>query len=1013
MANPSPLRKLLPLLLLAPLPFIDLGPLWGGSESSTPTRRSLVEIDGSSWQRLDVRANSYTRSTQDEPSLAMAEDGSTVLVWQSRRQQNASDGVYGQRFAASGRPIGGEQTLNAWQRTDQNQPAIVCSDKVHWVAWQSQGQDGEGSGIYLRRLDRVGEGRISASPKGDQYGVVLAAGRRGGVVAAWMSAEVGKTVARMRGFDREGMPTGPEIELGRARGVTLANARDHVVAVWQDAEGGLLAQGFDAGAQAMSSPIAVADDAGTDIEPALCATEGGFALVWMAMAPGAARYEVRLRRLDEKARPEASSVVVSRDASWNSGATVASLGEGRLAIAWNEEDANSDASRVTLRLVDAQGALGANYEIGRGRLRIADGRPGIVAGREGRLALAWAGDADLGDSSGVHLTLLIPGRGEKPMAQNSRGERPHRTSGEEAPADPTRARFEDLGIEATFVTESAASPQGQHTPPVFEKPDPLLKNWGKGPGILGNSGDKGFAAFSTGFRKLTPPDPHMACGPKHVVSIVNAGIAFWKKDGTRTFLANFNGTGGFWTSVGGNGFVFDPEVHWDPMAQRFIAMANERNGSSSYFLIAISDDTDPNGKWHKYRIDVTAVGGSSIDSPNLGIDDKALYLTADMYGNKRQYLIYIMDKKPLLAGKAPGVAKATNLSRFSAGLPVMWGKAPTMYMIQHDTSTTVKLFAIKNPLTSPALVSTTLKVPFYSTPTRLTQKGTTRRITTFNPRFWSCVWRKGSLWACHHQGSPVKARWYEIQTGNWPTSGAPKLVQSGDVNAGAGKHASFNAISVDESGNALMVFASCSPSDYLSIARAWRAASDPKGTMRPAVLIQSNTSAYTGSRWGDYSQAAADPAAANTIWYTHELAPTSSWTTWIARKKTSIFGSDLPSLSAAAGGTIQFTLDNPSQKNKPYLIIGSLSGTKPGFKLGSLQVPINLDSFTTLVLGLTTSPAFPGFFGTLDADGNALASMNLPPLPASLIGKTMHFAFVQDFTTWSFASPPLPITITK
>ena len=40
----------------------------------------------------------------------------------------------------------------------------------------------------------------------------------------------------------------------------------------------------------------------------------------------------------------------------------------------------------------------------------------------------------------------------------------------------------------------------------------------------------------------------------------------------------------------------------------------------------------------------------------------------------------------------------------------------------------------------------------------------------------------------------------------------------------------------------------------------------------------------------------------------------------------------------------------------------------------------NLDNFTTMALALTTSPALPGFFGLLDQDGNATASMHLPPV---------------------------------
>ena len=109
------------------------------------------------------------------------------------------------------------------------------------------------------------------------------------------------------------------------------------------------------------------------------------------------------------------------------------------------------------------------------------------------------------------------------------------------------------------------------------------------------------------------------------------------------------------------------------------------------------------------------------------------------------------------------------------------------------------------------------------------------------------------------------------------------------------------------------------------------------------------------------------------------------------------------SLSATLGGTATFALDNPSHAGKVYVMIGTLSGTSPGFRIGTAQVPINVDSFTVLGLHLIATPIFPGFVGALDAEGCATARLVLPPLPG-LANQTMHFAFVQDPARWDFAS---------
>ncbi|MEE2886219.1 MAG: hypothetical protein VX951_02195, partial [Planctomycetota bacterium] len=814
--------------------------------------------------------------------------------------------------------------------------------------------------------------------------------------------------ARLREFDAEGEPVSNGLDLGEARVVSLVSDRHGILLSWQPPSEGVYVQRIGWGGKPTGAATRVDDAGGVAIEPALASGLSGSALVWMEMPKGGRQYDVRLRRLGVGGSPLASSIILNTEVAWNSGASVACFDDGRIVAAWNAEGMDSNRSKVVLRVIAQDEIVSEPFIVSQGRLRVADGRPGIAVGDDGRIAIAWSGDGGLGDRSGVHLTMFVPDQGAglasvaAPRAMHNRAEQLR---------DFVPGEFETGKLEVTFGSELAVP----HDPPVYEKPDPRLKGWGQreGAGMV-PGGDHGFPGFSTGFRKLTPPDPHLAVGPEHIISIVNVGIGFWKKDGTRTYLANIDGSSGFWASVGAIDFVFDAEVHWDPGSERFFAMANERvrSSSRSYFLIAVSDDKDPNGKWHKYRVDVTASAGSDIDSPNIGIDDQAIYLTADMYGNKRQYAIYIMEKQPLLSGNPPGIAKALSLSQYSAGIPVMWGKAPAMYMIRHGSGSSVTLYAIKDPLTTPSIVSTSISVPRYSSPTSISQRGTSNRISTFNARFWSCVWRDGSLWACHHQGSPVKARWYEIKTNNWPTSGRPSLVQSGDVTAKAGNHASFNSIAVDDEGNALMTFADSGTNDYLGVARAWRLATDPKGTMRPAVVVKKNTGPYTSSsrRWGDYSGSAADPVDPTTIWYTHELAPTSSWTTWVGRKRTRILGTDVDTITAASGGTVNFSLDNPTQKGKDYIMILTLSGTSPGFKIGGLHVPINIDPFTNegITQVLVGNPAFSAFLNKLGPKGNKVASMTLPPLP-QLKGQTMHFCFVQDLVNWSFASPPAAV----
>jgi len=402
------------------------------------------------------------------------------------------------------------------------------------------------------------------------------------------------------------------------------------------------------------------------------------------------------------------------------------------------------------------------------------------------------------------------------------------------------------------------------------------------------SGQSDFGFLGVNYTDWTPPDPIIAAGPEHLVVMTNGAIAFFQKDGTMDFQDEIEDSFGFWGNEGATGFVFDPEVIYDPHTDRFMAMACERApGPKSYYLLAVSDDSNPNGDWYKYRLDVTALAGGDIDSPNIAVDSDAVYLTADFFTGGQKYLVYILEKDPLLSGSV-GITKSLLITGSqSYGIPVSYGNPPAMYMIEHfeaATNTIVRLHAITDPLGTPQRETYDLTVTAYSPPEDPPQKGTSARPETFDSRFWSCVWRDGSLWATHHQGtSRVMARWYEIKTNDWPNSGTPELYQSGDINPGPTIRTFFTSIAPDGYGNAAMCFARSSPDEYISMARCTRSVDDPLGTMGDVVIVKESSDPYVGSRWGDYSGVSCDPSDDRTFWMHHEYTPGGNiWNTWIS-----------------------------------------------------------------------------------------------------------------------------------
>ncbi len=131
-----------------------------------------------------------------------------------------------------------------------------------------------------------------------------------------------------------------------------------------------------------------------------------------------------------------------------------------------------------------------------------------------------------------------------------------------------------------------------------------------------------------------------------------------------------------------------------------------------------------------------------------------------------------------------------------------------------------------------------------------------------------------------------------------------------------------------------------------------------------------------------------------------------------ARHTTRSLWADPQALSASAGGSVSFNMLLGTQwAGDLYVLLGSVSGTSPGFNVQGIQVPLNPDGYTFGLFGLVGTGVFTNWVGTFDALGRASASFPLPPIPP-LAGLTMHHAFiVADGTTgmWTRASNAVPL----
>ncbi len=409
------------------------------------------------------------------------------------------------------------------------------------------------------------------------------------------------------------------------------------------------------------------------------------------------------------------------------------------------------------------------------------------------------------------------------------------------------------------------------------------------------AGGAGFEAISQ--TEWSPPDPSLAVGPNHIVETVNAAIAFFTKDGTQTFSTHLGTPGfpGFFETVGADSsFVFDPKCFYDHKTERFVVVALEQVGDTeSWIDIAISDDSDPNGIWYKYRTSsVIQVGSDNfwVDYPGFGFDDNAYYVTGNLFflngpsgGGFGGALFRIFDKTPMLTGDPVVI---TDLAPGGASVQVaqMFGPAPQCFFLSRESSTSLRVWTINDPLNSPSVESIVVDGLASASSPNEAPNLDGGLISTLDGRLMNVHSRDGNLYTAHGirtDSQRTLARWYHIDTNGWPNTDAdPFLVQQGEVDGTITQHHFFPAIYTDKFHNVGLTMSRSSASEYASIQVSGRTPSDPLGTMSDPIQVAIGDTGTSG-RWGDYLDIAIDPNDDTTFWIMGMYAKNFGWQTYI------------------------------------------------------------------------------------------------------------------------------------
>jgi hypothetical protein len=205
-------------------------------------------------------------------------------------------GVFAQRFVSGGARLGYEFQVNTYTTTYQIFATVAMNGAGDFVvAWTSYGQDGGLRGVFAQRFASSGaplggEFQVNSSTLGNQEGAHVAIDDDGDFVVVWWSSPYGTySDALARRFSSAGSPVGAElqIELSTAQFVSATD-------VAMDADGDfiviglasfgaaqpLLAQRFSSTGVAQDLPPLIVSPTGAGIGRAAFVADGGFVVVW-------------------------------------------------------------------------------------------------------------------------------------------------------------------------------------------------------------------------------------------------------------------------------------------------------------------------------------------------------------------------------------------------------------------------------------------------------------------------------------------------------------------------------------------------------------------------------------------------------------------------------------------------------------------------------------------------------------------------------------------------------------
>jgi len=316
----------------------------------------------------EFRVNTATTDLQVNPSVAIVGASGFVVAWASSGGYGGAPAdVFAQRFAGDGSPVGPEFRVNTYTTGSQSVPAVAGSPTGDFVVvWGGEGAGDPGGGVFGQRFSASGaplgpEFRINTYTTDLQFAPSVGADASGYFVVAWSSGGYGGAPADVlaQRFVSDGTPLGPEFRVntyttyGQYRPAVAATAGSFII-VWDgsglnDTSGVFGQRFFSTGAP--QGPEFRANTVTVDfqISPSLAADAvGNFVVAWTSNAGyGGAPPDIFGQRFMSDGTPAGTEFAIATyTTNGQDGTAVAATPEGSFVVVWDSLGEDGDATGV-------------------------------------------------------------------------------------------------------------------------------------------------------------------------------------------------------------------------------------------------------------------------------------------------------------------------------------------------------------------------------------------------------------------------------------------------------------------------------------------------------------------------------------------------------------------------------------------------------------------------------------------------------------------------------------------